>query len=301
MAPDRRIARRRASRRAALTGWLYVAPVIGGILLFQFYPVGVSMYASLTSWDGIGPAQFVGVDNFVALTEDPFFWLTLRNTVYFTLGVIPLTMVLALALALLCTRKGVRGMAVFRTAYFTPFVTSVVAISLVWFQFYAPQDGLLNRALALIGVDGPAWLSNTQWALPAVIVVAVWQGVGYPMVILIAGLQAIPETLYEAARIDGATAWRRLRSVTIPLLSPSLFFVLITQFIASFQVFGIIFVMTQGGPANATNVYIYYLYQNAFAFGRLGYASAMAWVLFVFMAAFTFIQWQLQKRWVFYD
>ena len=155
--------------------------------------------------------------------------------------------------------------------------------------------------MRLFGIAGPAWLTDLTWAMPAVILVSVWQGVGYPMVILLAGLQAIPEDYYDAAKVDGASIWRRFRDITLPLLTPTLFFLLITQFIASFQVFGIIYVMTHGGPANATSVYIYYLYQNAFAFGKLGYASAMAWILFVLIAAFTFIQWKLQKRWVFYE
>jgi multiple sugar transport system permease protein len=200
---------------------------------------------------------------------------------------------------LLCNRPS-PGIALFRTAYFIPSVSSVVAVSVVWFWIYQPQNGVLNGLLAQIGIEGPAWLSSTTWAMPAVILVSVWQGIGYPMVILLAGLQAIPPNLYEAARIDGASSVNQFWKITIPLLTPTLFFLLITQFITSFQVFGIIFVMTQGGPANATSVYIYYLYQNAFAFGRMGYASAMAWILFAMIATFTFVQWKLQKRWVFY-
>jgi multiple sugar transport system permease protein len=193
------------------------------------------------------------------------------------------------------------GIALFRTAYFIPAVSNVVAISVVWFWVYQPQNGVLNTTLARVGLEGPAWLASTTWALPAVILVSVWQGVGYPMVILLAGLQGIPAELYEAAKLDGASPANQFRQITVPLLTPTLFFLLITQFIASFQVFGIIYVMTQGGPANATSVYIYYLYQNAFAFGRMGYASAMAWILFVLIATVTFVQWKLQKRWVFYE
>lgn len=287
-------------RRRNIEGWLFVAPIVIGILAFQFVPILVSMYASLTKWDGINSPQFVGVDNFVKLaTGDRYFRITLKNTLYFTVGNVSLTIVLAFFLALLCNRQ-VRGIAFFRTAFFTPFVTNVVAISLVWFWIYAPQAGLLNGLLSLLGIDGPAWLSNSRWAMPAVIMVSVWQGVGYSMMILLAGLQGIPEELYEAAKIDGASAWHRLYGITLPLLTPSIFFLLITQFIISFQVFGIVLVMTQGGPANATNVYVYYLYQTAFAFGEMGYASAMAWILFVFIALVTIVQWKLQKRWVFY-
>ena len=290
----------RGLRRRNLTGWLFILPLVAGIAAFQLVPVLISVYASLTDWDGITSPGFVGMDNYVALTGDPFFWQTLKNTAVFTCGVIPLTLVVALFLAILCNRKGIRGKAFFRTAYFTPFITSMVAISLVWTQFYAPR-GVLNGLLDAVGVSGPSWLASSTWALPAVIIVAVWQGVGYPMVILLAGLQGIPGSLYEAARLDGANAWRQFTHVTIPMLTPQIFFVLITQFVTSFQVFAIIYVMTRGGPGNATNVYIYYLYQNAFTYGRLGYASAMAWILFVLIAVLTAIQWRLQKRWVFYE
>jgi ABC-type sugar transport system permease subunit len=179
-------------------------------------------------------------------------------------------------------------------------VTSIVAIGLVWTQFFTPS-GVINQVLAKVGIAGPSWLTDSHWAMPAVILVSAWQGIGYPMVILLAGLQAIPESLLEAAEVDGASATRRFFGVTLPLLTPQLFYVLITQIISSFQVFALIFVMTKGGPGNATNVYIYYLYQNAFTFGDLGYASAMAWVLFLVIGLVTFVQLRLQRRWVFYN
>lgn len=286
--------------RNNIEGWMFIGPVILGILAFQLVPIGVSIYASLTRWDGMNPPEFTGVENYRRLvTQDEFFRETLQNTIYFTLGHIPLTIIFALALALLCNLN-LPGIAIFRTAYFIPSVSNVVAISVVWFWIYQPRSGVLNTALARIGIEGPAWLSDTTWAMPAVILVSVWQGIGYPMVILLAGLQGIPHDLYEAAKIDGASFWNQFWKITIPLLTPTLFFLMITQFISSFQVFGIIYVMTQGGPANATSVYIYYLYQTAFSFGQMGYASAMAWILFTIIAVVTFIQWKLQKRWVFY-
>jgi multiple sugar transport system permease protein len=287
--------------RRNIEGWIFIGPAIFGILAFQFVPILVSMYASLTTWDGMNPPEFTGIENFRRLlVEDEFFRETLKNTIFFTLGHIPLTIVFALLLALLCNLN-LPGISIFRTAYFIPAVSNVVAISVVWFWIYQPQNGVLNSTLSRIGIDGPAWLSSTTWAMPAVILVSVWQGVGYPMVIMLAGLQGIPHELYEAAKIDGASSWNQFWKITIPLLTPTLFFLFITQFISSFQVFGIIYVMTQGGPANATSVYIYYLYQNAFAFGRMGYASAMAWILFAIIAVVTFVQWKLQKRWVFYE
>ena len=299
-APDRQAAVRRARRRNGLQAWLFIAPLIFGIVAFQLVPVLVSIFASFTNWDGITTPRFLGLSNYQRLTEDPFFSITLRNTVIFTMAVIPLTIVAALVLALLCNGPNRVLNAIFRTAYFTPYVTSVVAIALVWTQFFTPS-GVLNKVLAGFGVVGPSWLTDSSWAMPAVILVAAWQAIGYPMVILLAGLQAIPDTLHEAAKLDGANAVRRFFSVTLPLLTPQLFYVLITQIISSFQVFALIFVMTKGGPGNATNVYIYYLYQNAFTFGDLGYASAMAWVLFLIIGLITFLQLRLQRRWVFYN
>jgi multiple sugar transport system permease protein len=234
------------------------------------------------------------------LTRDKYFNETIVNTLYYVIGHIPLTIGLALSLALLCNRK-MPGVTWFWTAYFIPVITNVVAVSLVWSFLFSPQAGPINWSLSTIGIDGPSWLTDVTWAMPAVIIVSVWFSVGYPMVILLAGLQGIPEIYYDAAKIDGASAFGRFRAVTIPLLTPSLFFLTITQFISSFQVFGIIYVMTSGGPAKSTEVYIHYLYENAFQFSRLGYASAMAWLLFLAIAVISFAQWKLQKYWVFYE
>lgn len=299
--------KRRAPRNGLLggrfgkyEGFLYIAPLILGIAAFQLFPIFVSIYMSFTQWDGIAPPEFVGVGNYTEMfTGDPLFIETLRNTIVFTLLAIPLTTVLGFLLALLCNRK-LRGISLLRAAYFAPYITNVVAIGYIWYWIYNPERGLINGLLSGIGIDGPAWLSSSTWALPAVVIVSVWQGAGYPMVIFLAGLQAIPKDLYEAAEIDGASWWNQVRRITLPLLTPSLFFVLVTQFITSFQVFGVIYIMTQGGPGHSTSVYIYYLYQTAFSFGKLGYASAMAWVLFVILAIVTYVQWRMQKRWVFY-
>jgi multiple sugar transport system permease protein len=294
-----RMSRRRLRRN--VEGWIFIAPVMFGVLAFYFVPILVSLYTSFTNWDGLTPHAFIGLDNYERLlTRDQFFRRTLANTLYYVLGHIPLTILAALGLAMLCNRK-MPGVTWYRTAYFTPVVTNVVAIGLVWSYFYAPNVGVLNWFLSVFGVRGPSWLTDVTWAMPAVILVSVWQGVGYPMVILLAALQGIPEMLHEAAKIDGAGSGQRFRHVTLPLLTPALFFLTITQFISSFQVFGLIFILTHGGPANATNVYIYNLYQNAFQFSKMGYASAMAWILFVIIAAITIVQWKLQKRWVFYE
>jgi multiple sugar transport system permease protein len=291
---------RRSRWRRNVEGWLFIAPVILGILVFQFAPLLVSIYASLTDWDGLSPARFVGLNNFKTLfTGDSLFITTLRNTAYFTIGTVPVSIAVGFGLALLCNQP-IRGVAIFRTAYFAPFVTNIVAIGFVWFYFFQPTDGVLNGILGVAGIHGPAWLSSSSWVMPALISVSVWQGVGYPMIILLAGLQGIPVELQEAATVDGAGRFRRMWSITMPLLTPQFFFLSITQFISSFQVFGLIYVLTKGGPGHDSTVYIYYLYQNAFAYGKMGYASAMAWLVFVMIALVTLVQWKLQKRWVFY-
>lgn len=290
-------ARRR--RRENVEGWLFVLPIVLGIAVFQLVPVAVSMYASLTQWDGIAPPKFIGLRNYTDLiTNDPIFLQVLRNTLVFTVISVPLTVALAIVLALFANLK-VPGVAFFRTAFFAPYVMNVVAIGYVWFNIYSPS-GVLNSLLKTVGISGPSWLADSNWVLIAVIIANVWQGVGYPMVILLGGLQNIPAELYEAVRIDGAGPWSRLTRITLPLLSPQIFFVVLAQFISSFQVFGLIYVMTKGGPGYSSSVYIYYLWQAAFGQGKFGYASAMAWLMVVMIAIIAWIQWRLQKKWVFY-
>jgi multiple sugar transport system permease protein len=287
--------------RRDIEGWLFISPVVVGVLGFYALPIAVSFYTSFTNWDGLTQREWVGLFNYERLiTRDDTFRESIKNTLIYVAGHIPLTLGIALALAMLCNRP-MKGVTWFRTAYFLPVVTNVVAISLVWGFFFSPNDGPVNWFLSGFGIDGPSWLTDTQFAMAAIIIVSVWFGVGYPMVILLAGLQGIPETYYDAAKVDGASAWWRFRSITVPLLTPALFFLTITQFISSFQVFGIIYVLTDGGPANATEVYIHNLYQNAFQFSRMGYASAMAWLLFVAIALVSLVQWRLQKYWVHYE
>lgn len=290
-------ARRR--RRENIEGWLFAAPIALGIAVFQLIPLAVSVYTSLTSWDGIAAPKFIGLRNYTDLITNDFIFLqVLRNTLLFTVVSVPLTVVCAVVLALLGNLR-VRGLAFFRTAFFAPYVMNVVAIGYVWSFLYQP-DGVLNSLLGSVGIQGPSWLADANWVLIAVIVVNVWQGVGYPMVILLGGLQNIPADLYDAARLDGAGRWSRLFRVTLPLLTPQIFFVVLAQFISSFQVFGLIYVMTQGGPAFSSSVYIYYLWQVAFSQGKFGYASAMAWLMVVLIGVIAWIQWRLQRKWVFY-
>lgn len=295
--------RRRLSQRTLrnLEGWLFIAPVAVGVLVFYLIPIVVSLYTSFTNWDGLTAHQIIGLANYQRLiTSDQVYRKVLGNTLYYVAGHIPLTILAALGLALLCHRQ-MRGVTWFRAAYFTPAITNVVAIGLVWSYFYMPRVGVLSGLLGLVGVQGPSWLTDPRWAMPAVILLSVWHGVGYPMVILLAGLNGIPDMYYDAVKIDGASTWQGFRYVTLPLLTPIFFFLTITQFISAFQIFGTIFVLTHGGPANATNVYSYYVFQNAFQFSKMGYAAAMAWLLFLLIATITLVQWRLQKHWVHYN
>lgn len=226
------------------------------------------------------------------------FHAIVRNTFLYMAGAIPLTMVVAGA-----RRAGQpqrRIMVVFRLAFFVPYVANVVAISVVRFRLYSGEDGVLNDILGWFGITGPDWLVTSPWAMIAVIIASTWQSVGYPMIVLMAGIQAIPGELHEAASLDGASRWRRFVSITVPLLTPSLFFVSISQFVASFQVFGIVYAMTKGGPGNDTDVFLLHLFNTAFGAGQLGCASGMAWLLFLVIAALTALQWRLQRKWVFY-
>jgi multiple sugar transport system permease protein len=283
-------------------GWLFIGPVVLGTLLFNVLPMLPTTYFSLTSWNGLGAPQWTGLANYQRALggQDLSFAVALRNTVVYTVAYVPLAMVAGLALAVLVNQK-LRGIVVFRGLFFLPVITSVVAVGMVWRWIFNWQFGVLNWALDLAGVVGPRWLGDAFWAMVAVVVVAIWSVMGYQMVIFLAGLQGIPEALHEAAAIDGAGAWTRFRRVTLPLLTPTIFFLFIISLIGSFQAFGLIYVMTGGGPGTATYVYVYHLWKQAFQSHQMGYGAALAWMLFVVIGAVTFVQWRLQKRWVFYQ
>jgi multiple sugar transport system permease protein len=231
-------------------------------------------------------------------TDDPKWVKSFVNTVYFTAFHVPLILVVALFTALLLNRQ-LPGIGVFRTLFYLPSVTAGVATAILWRFVFNYRYGLFNQALGLLGIQGPNWLGSTKWAMPAFIIMSTW-GFGSLMVLYLAGLQGVPRELYEAAEIDGATAWDRLLKVTIPMMSPVIFFTMIMTVIGSFQIFTAAFIMTEGGPADATLFYILYLYRSAFQWLRIGFASAMAWILFLIILALTLVQLSLSKRWVFY-
>lgn len=287
--------------REAVEAYILILPMIVGLIIFTAGPVFASLYFSFTRWNLLSSPKWQGLDNYIELfTNDPLFWTTIKNTAYYVLGTVPTGTVLALLLAIALNQK-IRMLAVFRTIYFLPVVSSVVAISVLWLWLYQADFGLINEFLRFLGFRGVRWLSSTTWAMPAIIIMSIWHGLGYNIVIFIAGLQGIPQDYYEAATVDGASSWRKFLNITIPLISPVSFFVIALSIINSFQVFAQAYVMTQGGPVNATKTIVYYLYQQGFMHFHMGYASALAYVLFIIIVALTLFQFWFQRRWVHYE
>jgi len=293
------VSARRRWRTAGVAA-MFLAPSLIMLLAFWIGPMIGTVWVSLQDWNLIGVPSFVGLDNYAELAKDAEFHAALLHTLGYLVGYLPLVLVLGLAVALLL-HANLPAMTLYRAMFFLPVVSSWVAVSLLWKWLLNPADGLINRGLALIGVGGPGWWTDPDWAMPSVILASVWKDVGFVAVILLAGLQAIPKDLLEAADLDGASAWRRLRSITLPLLSPSLFFVTVISLINGFQVFDQVWVMTGGGPGGASTVVVEQIVRYAFSYGRVGYASAMSIVLFVIILAVTMVQLRLQRRWVQYD
>jgi multiple sugar transport system permease protein len=278
----------------------FLAPSLAVLLGFWIGPMLGTVWVSLQNWNLIGRARFAGFDNYVELAQDTEFHAALGHTLLFIGTYVPLVLIGGLGLALLLN-AALPAQRLFRAIYFLPVISSWVAVSLLWKWILNPADGLLDRMLAAIGIEGPGWWTSPQWAMPAIVLASVWKDLGYVAVLLLAGLQAIPNELREAAQLDGAGAWRRLRSVTLPLLSPSLFFVTVISVINSFHVFDQVWVMTGGGPGGATSVVVQQIVKYAFEYGRVGYASAMSIVLFAIIMLVTVVQVRLQRRWVHYE
>lgn len=287
--------------REGVAAGLFLLPNLVGFLIFTAVPVGAAFVLAFYDYDLLLGATFAGLENFREIfTEDEVFRAAFFNTIYFTVVSVPLSVVLGLATAML-VNQAFRGVVVFRSIFLLPYVTVTVALSLVWKWIYLPEVGLINSALGLVGLDGPAWLTSSTWAMPGLIIMSVWKGFGYNMVLFLAGLQGIPEHLYDAAKVDGATSWRRFLHVTLPLLSPTTFFVVVISVISSFQVFDQALIMTGGGPGTATTTLVLYIYQKGFQSFDMGYAAAVALVLFAAIFVFTVVQFLFQRRWVTYD
>ncbi len=285
--------------REEMAGYLFVAPAVLGFLIFITYPILLSLYYSLTEFRLITAPRWLGLGNYGTLLKDPLYWQSLNVTVRYALAALPLGLVLSLSLAILMNQK-VPAIAFWRTVYYLPAVISGVAVAVLWSWILNPEFGLLNGLLKVVGIKGPNWLGDTRTALPALVMISLW-GVGGSMVIYLSGLQGIPTELYEAAEIDGANASRRLFTITLPLLSPVIFFNLVMGLIGVFQFFTEPFVMTRGGPENSTLSYMLYLYRNAFGHFKMGYASALAWVLFVLVLFLTLAVFRSSPMWVYYE
>jgi multiple sugar transport system permease protein len=285
--------------RESIAGYLFITPAVIGFVVFLAGPFLASLLISFTDYKLLVAPQWVGLDNYRALMVDPLFWQSLKVTFQYAIVALPLGLVLSLGLAVLLNQK-VRGISFWRTIYYLPAVVSGVAVAVLWSWILNPEFGLLNLLLRYFGIRGPHWLSDTRTALPALIVISLW-GVGGSMVIYLAGLQGIPTELYEAAELDGAGAWRRFISVTLPMLSPVIFFNLVLGVIGSFQFFTEPFIMTKGGPENSTLTYMLYLYRNAFNYFKMGYASALAWVFFALVLVLTLAVFRSSPMWVHYE
>ena len=287
--------------KAAAAGWLFVTPALVVIGVFFFLPVVAALAMSFTDFDiyalaDLGNLRVVGLQNYARLLETPLFWQAFGNTLYFVVIGVPLSIGTSLGAALLLHSRLVRWRGVFRTALFAPVVTTLVAVAVIWRYLFNTKYGLLNYGLAQLGIAPIDWLGDPAWAMPAIIVFAVWKNFGYNMLILLAGLQAIPEELYEAARIDGAPVWRQLRHVTLPMLGPIMVMVNVLTIAGYFQLFAEPYVMTQGGPLQSTVSVLYFMYEEGFKWWNLGSASAVAFVLFLFILALTAVQLRL-ARW----
>jgi len=282
------------SNNKSFMGWIFVLPALAGTFVFIVVPVIFSLGLSFMDWDLINKAEFVGFKNYWNIFTDPLFGKILLNTFVYAISTSVFAVIIPLVLACILNSK-IRGSEFFKTAYFLPFVTPMIVIAVIWQWIFDPNIGILNHVLNL----HINWLYDKNFAMPALIIVSVWKLIGYNMVIFLSGLSALNQSLFEAARIDGANAFDIFRFVTVPLLSPTIFFVVVITCISSFQVFDLIYMMTQGGPLDSTNVLVYAVYKNAFEYFKVGQASAIAYVLFAIILILTLIQWRLRKKLVY--
>jgi multiple sugar transport system permease protein len=288
--------------REAVACYIFIAPGVLGYLIFVLGPVLYSLAMSLMDYGVVTAPRFIGLDNWrviFSFRQDPLIWQSLKVTTYYSIGSVACGVTSALFVAMLMNQR-ILGIYLFRTIYYMPSVISGVPVALLWMWIFNPSFGVLNTALAWLGIDGPQWLFDPFWVIPAFVIMSLW-GIGGAMVIFLAGLQGIPQNLYEAAELDGANIMARFRHITLPMLSPVIFFNVVLGIIGSFQAFTQSFIMTQGGPANASLLYVLYLYRNAFQYFKMGYASAMAWLLLVVIMALTLLVFRSSAVWVYYE
>lgn len=287
------------SRVEAICGFLFISPWVVGFMLFTGGPIIASLVLSFYQWDLITAPNWIGAANYKRLSMDETFLISIYNTFYFTILAVPLRLTVALIIAMLVNQR-IKGIAFFRTMFYLPAIIPLVPMALLWVWLLSPDIGLVNFILSRLGVQGPLWLASLKWSKPALILMRLFT-TGGTMVIFLAGFQGIPQRLYESAQIDGAGWWYKFVFVTLPMLSPAIFFNLVIETIRSFQIFTEALIMTEGGPANSTLFYYLYLYLNAFRWFRMGYASAMAWILFMMIFLATLIHFGLASRWVYYE
>ncbi|WP_018933015.1 carbohydrate ABC transporter permease [Gracilibacillus lacisalsi] len=283
----------------ALWGLIFLTPQLLGLIIFAIIPLISALVLSFMEWDGFGERSFVGLENFIYQFSSSDFWKATYNTILYTVLTVPIGLMISLLLAIALNK--IKGKEIYRLFYFMPVVTSSVSIGVIWMWILNGDLGILNQALAMIGIVGPDWLTNTNLVMISIAMLSIWWQLGYNMVIFLAGLQGISKTYYEAAEIDGASKFQQFRNITLPMLSPTTFFVAIMAIIGSFQVFDQAFVMTNGGPGKASYTMVYHIYDNAFVDFRFGESSAAAMILFVVILIFTLVQFKLQKRWVHYE
>jgi multiple sugar transport system permease protein len=295
----RRILKLSPSLKKELIAYLCLSPWIVGFLVFTVGSMGMSLVLAFLKTDLLRGYEFVAFSNFDTMLHDKLVKTALLNTAYYAFAMVPLGTVFALVIALIMN-EGIVGQGFFRTVYYLPSIVSGVAVSILWAWVFQPDSGLINSVLALVGIEGPRWIYSKEWAMPSLILMSVW-GAGGTMLIFLAGLQSIPTALYEAAKIDGANAWRRFLHVTLPMLSPTIFFNVVMNVIGSWQVFTQAYVMTEGGPANATLTMVLYLFRKAFEHFLFGYASALAWLLFMIILVFTLLVFKSSELWVYYE
>lgn len=284
-------------RQENITGWCFILPTLIGFCIFTFGSIIYSFFISLTKWELLTPPEFIGIKNYIKIFQDKDFYQCMGNTFYFVITLVPIVLVLSMFLAILIDKKTKILTSVYRAALFIPCITSTVAVSMVWLWILNPDTGIINNVIMLLGVSSPPrWLESNTWAKPALVVMRVWQMCGYYMIMFLAGLQTIPQSLYEAAEVDGAGRWQKIRKITIPMLSNTIFVVMIMLVIEAFNIFEAIFVMTEGGPNGSTNTIMYYIYQQGFKFYNMGYASALAWVFFIIIFIITLIQYRFRRE-----
>ena len=289
------------TRRKTLVAYSFILPNLLGFFIFTFVPIVFSLLLSFCEWNSGGEIKFIGLDNFIRMfSKDDSFWIALKNTIYYTVVTVPVTLALALFLAILMN-KPLKGRVFFRSVLFFPYVASLVAIAVVWMALFNPDRGPVNSILMAIGIENPPrWAASTTWAMPTIIGLTVWKGMGYYMIVYLAALQGVSRDLYEAASLDGATRWQQFVNITWPCVTPTTFYILMMLIVATFKSYDIMYITTQGGPGEATKVLAYHIYNTAFVSSQFGYASAIAMILLAMIVVITLIQFKFEKRFTSY-